>query len=157
MVRLETLAGVVVAYLAPVTTVEMPGQNDVKATPRTGDKAAISRDRQLWTEEVHVVGKLLSSAELPAAHKTALETLFGGPCTAEDQARRLHHYLKKVGGSFKFYHRTRSYTATTNAAVNYLGGIWPVVTVGDFKESFPSGTEAIDVFLKLVVGLRSSV
>lgn len=152
--RLETTAGVVVAYLAPVSVVDAPGQNALTAAPRPGDRGALARDLQLWSEEIQVHGKFLASSELPDAHKAALEALFGGPCTAEQQARRLNHYFKKVGGNFRFYLRSRSYIATTDAAIDHLNGVWPTVAIADFHEKFPSGTDTIDYFLKLAVGLK---
>lgn len=155
-IRLETTGGTVVAYLAPNAETTPIMDNDLfSQAPGRGDPAIV-RDIQKITFEITAQGQFMDSTELPDAHATDLENLFGkSPVTAMDQIFRVMHYMHdpSEGGPFRFYWRDASFTATSAGAVDYQAGTFPVVNIGQFRPPTEGGFSRGQYQLKLIVGL----
>jgi hypothetical protein len=150
--------GTVVAYLAPNFEVVRQAKNDLHAAARARGRASIVRDNLVVLEELTIQGSFMSSLEVPAAHRSALEALFStsAEVTPDMQANRLLHYLVRVGGGFQLYHGAREYRASTEAAINYPAGVFPQVGFQDYSESGRSGRNQRVWVLKFAIGLERS-
>lgn len=158
-IRLETTGGTVVAYLAPNFEVTPVVDNDLKGGPKGRGDPQIVRDFQFITHEVTAQGVFESSANLPDAHATDLENLFGtSPVTARDQVNRVVHYMTDAneGGPFYFYDEGDQYTAETEGAVDPQNGVYPAVAIEQFRPpAAQPGVARHEYTIKMQVGLES--
>lgn len=150
--------GVVVAYLAPNFIVQPSATNDLFYESRANGKAPILRDKLIVKSEWVLQGTFLPSTSLPAAHSAALVALFGkNPVTALDQVLRVWNYFFTVGGPYNLFWDTLQFTATTEAGINIGAGIFPQVSIAEFRPISHSGKVAQEYIFKLNSGLvRSS-
>lgn len=155
-IRLETAGGTVVAYLAPNAETTPVLDNDLfSAQPARGDPSIV-RDVQKISFEITAQGTFESSENLPDAHATDLENLFGtSPVSALDQINRVVHYVHdpSEGGPFNFYWRGNSFTATTSAGVDFQNGVYPVVNVSQFRPPTAGGFSRGEYTLQMTVGI----
>jgi hypothetical protein len=156
-VRLETLDGTPIAYLAPNAETTPVLDNELfSASPGRGDPAIV-RDIQKLTFELTAQGQFMHSEELPDPHRTALEDLFESvPVTAMDQINRVVHYVHDPweGGPFQFFWRGNEFTATSPGDVDYQDGVYPVVNVDQFRPPTRGGFARGEYTLKLAVGVE---
>lgn len=155
-IRLETIDGDVVAYLAPNAETTPVLDNDLfNQAPGRGDPQIV-RDIQKITFEISAQGTFMDSDELPDAHRSDLETVFGKtPVTAMDQINRVVHYVHdpSEGGPFRFYWRGNEFTATDADGVDYEDGVYPVVNVDQFRPPTQGGFSRGEYTLKMIVGV----
>lgn len=155
-IRLETTGGTVIAYLAPNAETTPVLDNDLfTAQPARGDPSIV-RDVQKISFEITAQGAFEESSALPSAHKNDLENLFGkSPVSAMDQINRVVHYLHDPaeGGPFRFYWRGNTFTATSQSAVDFSAGTYPVVSVSQFRPPTKGGFKRGEYTIKMTVGL----
>ena len=159
-VRLETPGGDVVAYLAPETAVQPAGETDLtraEMTPSLDTPVVVSHQTVL--PELVVTGVLEHSANLPSAHQSALDSVFGSlPVTPRDQVRRLKGYIADPdeGGPFYFYDGADSYDVDAGGTVDWSGS-YPTVQVRQLRTRSLGGTETsrMEYTLRLLVGWQT--
>lgn len=154
--RLETTGGTVIAYLAPNAETTPTLNNDLLAEPRARGRPAIVRDNQQITFEITAQGTFIDSDELPDAHRTDLENLFGyAPVTAMDQINRVVHFAHDTneGGPMHFYWRGNSFNAPSESDVDYQNGVYPPVAIDQFRPPTAGGFSRGEYMLKLAVGV----
>jgi len=132
--RLEMPDGTVIAYLAPTVEVNPTLDNDLTNTPKPDSQQTITRDLRLFTHEIVFQGAFEHSDNLPSAHRSALDTLFGGlPVTARDQVNRIIKFVYEDGGPFYLYDGTDEYTAESEGAIDAANGVFPTVAVSQIR------------------------
>ena len=156
--RLETQGGTVIAYFAPEFEIIGTIDNDLTTNARPRDKPAIVRDQQRIAMEVTAQGAFEHSSELPSAHRSALETLFGSlPVTARDQVGRIREYqnagpLDSNGlraESLHFYHGGDEYAYTSP---DWFAGQYPPVAIDTFEPVRDPGVSRWTYTIRLAVG-----
>lgn len=153
-IRLEK-DGTVVAYFAPNFEVTPTLDNDLKGNPLPREDTAIIRDMRLITHELTIQGVFEDSRNLPDAHKTALESLFGtAPVTPRMQANRIESYMFTVGGPFDFYEGNDSYTASQTSALDWESGVKPMVNISQFRPPQEAGMDRWEYVCKLKPGME---
>lgn len=154
-IRLETTGGTVIAYFAPNFEVTPVFANDLKGNPLPREDTEIVRDLRMITSELTVQGVFEDSRNLPSAHKSALETLFGtAPVTPRMQVNRIIDFMFTQGGPFNFYNDTDSYTATTTSGIDWAGGTKPVVNISEFRPPEEAGVARFEYMVKLKPGVE---
>jgi len=155
-IRLETLDGTPVAYLAPNAETTPVLDNALFERPPGHGAPAIVRDQQQITFELTAQGQFMHSEELPEDHRTALEDLFESvPVTAMDQINRVVHYAQAPGqgGPFQFYWRGNEFTETVPGDIDYEKGVYPAVNIDQFRPPTRGGFSRGEYTLKLKVGV----
>jgi hypothetical protein len=153
-VRLETTGGTVIAYLAPNQETTVIDNNDLFEGPRKGGTPSKAIDSQVIQTEISVQGELEHSDNLPDAHATDLETLFGtSPVTALDQVNRIRDYLWEQGGPFYLHADENEYTAESESAVDVANGVYPTVQVDQFRPVRAEGLDRVSYTIKMIVGV----
>ena len=156
-IRLETITGEVIAYLAPNAEVNRSFNNDNETfgIPESGE-SAVSLDFGSWTGELTVQGFFESSEGLPEAHKTDLETLFGfAPVTARDQFNRLLDMtVFGEAGPYRLFNEGDDYIAQTQAQVNVADGIYPGVVPTQVRPALNSGETREAYTIQFDVGVE---
>lgn len=154
-IRLETLGGTVIAYLAPNFTVRPQYQNDLMGNPLPRQDVEIVRDLRLIAAELTIQGEFEDSRNLPEPHKTALENLFGtAPVTPRMQVNRILNYMFVEGGPFAFYEGDDEYTAETQSAVDWENGVKPVVNIPALRHPSDGGIARHEYVIKLKPGVE---
>lgn len=153
-IRLETTGGTVIAYFAPNFEVQPLLDNDLKGQPLPRGDPSVIRDLRLIQTEITVQGAFEDSDELPAAHKSDLESLFGkSPVTARDQVRRIRRFMQEDGGPFVLYEGADEYSAQTASAVDRANGVYPTVNVKQFRPPSLGGHSRYEYMVKMKVGM----
>jgi hypothetical protein len=154
-IRLETLGGTVIAYFAPNFTVRPTFDNDLKGNPLPREETEIVRDLRVIQSEVAVQGVFEDSRNLPDAHKTALENLFGtAPVTPRMQVNRILDYMYTVGGPYGFYEGDDEYTAENSSNVDWANGVKPVVNISQFRPPSDGGLSRFEYMVQLKPGVE---
>lgn len=144
----------VVAYFAPNFNVSPMGKNELFVRARANGDVPIVRNRILARVELVLQGAFLDSTQVPAAHKAALEALFGtSPVTADMQILRVWKYFLTEKGPFRLYWGDLQFTAETDGAVNIANGVFPVVSIDEFRPVETGGRTRREYVMKLVVGV----
>jgi hypothetical protein len=153
-IRLETTGGTVVAYLAPNFKIEPVAKNDLFSQARPRGKPSISRDQQVITHQVVAQGVFEHSENLPPAHASDLETLFGhAPVTAREQVNRLFDYMIQEGGPFHLYDVADEYRYS-EGSIDYEAGKFPPVNIDEFRPPSEGGFERFNYMIKMIVGVE---
>lgn len=154
-IRLETTGGTVIAYFAPNFKVEPVAKNNLFNQARPGGDPSITRDQRVIAHQVVVQGVFEHSENLPSAHKTALESLFGhSPVTPREQVNRVFDYMIAQGGPFHFYDHTDNYDNSSSGNVDYSSGEFPAVQIDEFRPPSEGGTERFNYMVKMIAGLE---
>jgi len=157
-VRLE-MNGTVVAYLAPVTQITPVAKNDTFVGTLTRGRGVIAKDIRRYYWEVVVQGTFDHSSNLPAAHRAALEGLFGlSDVSAEMQMRRIYQYAFGVGGNFDLYTPGVEYTAADETQLRF-DPLYPYdplrlprVVIDEIRGPYVAGKTRIEWMLKFIAG-----
>lgn len=157
-IRLEATDGTVIAYLAPTFEVTPQDTNDVFGAGRGGDRKPIVRDNGLWTSEIVAQGHFPHSEETRAAHRQALQDLFGqNTVTPLDQVNRLRAMtVYSQPGAVHLYHRGNEYTATSEADLDVANGVYPAVTISELRnpEDGEVSQNRVDFLIRMDVGFE---
>jgi len=155
--RLETTDGDVIAYLAPQAETRPVEQPNLRTTSDSTalDAPTVLDPRQIQTE-LQVSGVFEHSENLPSAHQSALQTLFGSlPVTPRDQKNRVLEFqlASGEGGPFNFYDGPDSYDVDPGGTVDWAGS-FPTVQISQFRWRALGGTEEnrMQYTLQLLVG-----
>jgi len=155
-IRLEEVgSSTVIAYFAPNFEVRPTLDNDLKGNPLPRAETEIVRDLRLIQHEVTVQGVFEDSRNLPDAHKTDLENLFGtAPVTPRMQVNRIEEYMFNVGGPFEFYEGNDEYTATSQSGIDWANGVKPVVNISQFRPPSNAGLSRFEYMVQLKPGVE---
>lgn len=154
-VRLETTGGTVIAYFAPMFEANATHSNSVINEGIPGDGSALVIDFGQWVDEVTVQGTFMHSDELPQAHQSALETLFGSlPVTAQQQVDRLVSFGRYgEPGPLHFYNQGRSYeTGNEGTQAEIQAGDYPPVVLEEIRPAEEGGRLRDDILIRMAVG-----
>ena len=162
-IRLETISGEVIAYLAPNAEVNRSFDDELTVEGLPGrDSAALVLDFNQWTTEITVQGFFESSAGLPEAHKTDLEELFGfAPVTAKDQFNRLISMTAYGGGGpYRLFNEGDDYAATTQGEIDINptsageDAVYPAVSIQQIRPALNSGETREAYTIQCAVGVE---
>lgn len=164
--RLEMPDGTVVAYLAPSFEVTTVLDNDLFAAPRPRGSPSIVRDFQRLSFEVSIQGQFEHSDQLPAAHVSALESVFGhaAPITAREQVARIRRFTVDrtlINGiraqPFHLYDDDDEYAYTDASNIDWQAGRYPPVTPVQVRPSDEPGATRWEYTIQLQVGTPEGV
>jgi len=151
-VRLEK-NGTVVAYLAPSAEVNIAYNNEVQTYEYEGKNKAI--DYRRVRQEVTIQGEFKDSDDLPTAHTSALQSLFGeSTVTRRQQANRVRYYMHQVGGKFDLYVGDDEYTASSQSDLDQANGVFYQVTIDEYRQREVPGKQLLNYTIRFVMGVR---
>jgi hypothetical protein len=151
--RLETQSGDVVAYLAPTAEVNPTYDNDLDINGLPDSQGTLVRDLSLFSHEIVFQGVFEHSDNLPQAHQTDLDSLFGGlPVTPTDQVNRIIDFAYQQLGPYNLYDEADEYTATSVSEVDAGNGVYPTVDISQIRPTRNAGAVRRGFTIRLAVG-----
>lgn len=151
--RLETQSGDVVAYLAPTLEVNPNYDNDLQEEPLPDTEGSVVRDLSLFSHEIVFQGAFEHSDNLPDAHATDLDTLFGGlPVTPRDQVNRIIAFAYQQLGPYELYDGSDEYSATSVSGLDVANGVYPTVDISQVRPTSNAGEPRRGFTIRLSVG-----
>ena len=156
-IRLETLDETVVAYFAPTFEVQPQDVNDEFAQGRPDDRPAIVQNNGVWTSELVVQGEFVHSADMRPGHRDAVQDLFEQETvTPDDQIDRLRSYVVyNTPTAFRFFHRDREYTATSDGDVDIDDSVYPTVIPTELRvpEDGETSASRASFLVRMAIGV----
>jgi len=155
-IRLETKGGD-----APSFEWEPSFNNDATTNPLPGKRnQAQIFDLAQWTGEITIQGQFQPSENLPPAHRSALDSLFGGlPVSASDQADRAINKLvfdENVSAPYNLYLNDREFSANSPNSVDVPGGVFPNVSCTEIRTPEEAGLARNEFLFRFSVGFVST-